>query len=70
MLERAPEKSRNLHLRHAYPRRDLGLREILDEPQANDDAFPFVQLLERPRERRVKLDALIALVVRAERLDE
>src|ERR1700733_16270353 len=68
LIERASQEARDLHLRDAHARRDLRLRQVLDETHAQDLALALGNPPEHGADRRIELHQLVARVLLAHRV--
>src|SRR5688500_16710594 len=63
LLERAPDQTRDVHLRDPHLLRDLRLRQALEEPQMEDLPLALVEHLKSRREHRAILGHLVLVLL-------
>src|SRR4051812_44474800 len=62
-LARASQEARDVHLRDADARRDLGLRQTLLEAEAQHQAVAVVERVERAGDEQPRLDLVVPRLV-------
>src|SRR5215469_11979713 len=70
LRERARLQARYVHLRHVESFRDLGLREVLVEPEVDDDALARIEHVDRRFEIRFVLEQFERFVRRADVVEQ
>src|SRR6185437_2585756 len=69
LFERAPDQTRDVHLRNADLLRDLGLGQAVEEPQLEDHPLALVERTEARRQDGAVLGHLVLVLLAADRLE-